>query len=57
MIDPRQRAALEWKLMQIAFEFQDVSIEDAAEMLRLAWVFAPQIQENMARAAAIKQTG
>lgn len=37
MMDPKVKEALEWKLAQIAFEFQYVPLEDVQELLAAAW--------------------
>lgn len=55
-LDTKTRQDIEWKLMQLAFEFQKVDVEDAVEMLRMAWQFGPEIREHILR-GNLKQAG
>lgn len=56
MVDPKTRQKLEWKLEDLAFEFQEVDVEDAAELLRMAWKFETKPQEQPFR-GDLKNTG
>lgn len=40
---------LKWELGQLAFKFQEVSCEEAAEILLEAWQFGPEIKEHVLR--------
>lgn len=40
---------LKWELDQLAFKYQEVSVEDAAEMLKESWQFGPELKEHVLR--------
>lgn len=40
---------LKWELDQLAFKFQEVSREEAAEMLLESWQFGPELEEHVLR--------
>lgn len=53
MVEPKIKNELEWRLQQLAFEFQNVPVEVVYDMIRIAWQFAPETvreREDLPRA-------
>lgn len=47
MAEPKTRTVLEWRFIQLALEFPEVTSDEAAQMAKLAWATAPDIQIAM----------